>query len=87
MLYSTTFAAGVRSGEMESLDFRVEAKMSVEEIAYAVREACLSEKLESVSTCAYINLTTKEDNKFTIRLSPRGFEVSLVTLTLIRYSW
>ena len=58
------------------LDFRVEAEQSVKEVAYAIGEGGLSKSLESKTTCAYINLTTVEGRRFTVRLSQRGFEVS-----------
>lgn len=57
------------------LDFRVEAEKSLKEVAYAIQEGELSQCLASSSSCAYINLTTKEGKKLTIRLSMRGFEV------------
>lgn len=64
---------------MEELDFRVEAEAALKEVAYTIREGGLSIALESKTTCAYINLTTVEGKKFTIRLSRRGFEVSLLS--------
>ena len=58
------------------LDFRVEAELSLKEVAYTIQEGELSHGLASSSSCAYINLTTKEGKKLTVRLSMRGFEVS-----------
>ena len=61
---------------MESdLDFRVEAERSLKEVAFAVLEGELSHNLVSSSSCAYINLTTKEGKRMTIRVGMRGFEV------------
>ena len=63
---------------MEEFDLRVEAVECLKEVEFAITGGCLSRKLESTSACAYLNLTTKEDSKFTVRLTQRGFEVSAV---------
>jgi len=60
----------------KKLDCRIEAVECLKEVEFAVRESYLSQKLESTTTCAYFNLTTNEESKFTVRLTQRGFEVS-----------
>ncbi len=62
------------------IDFSCEAQRSLEEVSYAISEGCLSQTLKSTGSCAYFNLTTKEKNKMTVRLSSRGFEVSTCML-------
>ena len=69
--------------EEEIINFTHEAQRSLEEVAYAIREGTLSQCLSSSGNCAYINITTKEDKKVTVRLSTRGFEVAIVLITEI----
>lgn len=58
----------------------VEAEQSIQEVSYALDAGVLSKTLPSTPSCAYINLTTKESKEMTVRLSLRGFEVSLAVV-------
>lgn len=58
------------------VDFANEAQQVLEEVSYAIADGALSQKLQSTTTCAYINLTTKEKRAVTVRLCGRGFEVT-----------
>ena len=60
---------------METIDFVQEAQQNLQEVSYAIKEGFMSKSLLSSASCAYFNLTTKEDQKMTIRLSMRGYEV------------
>ena len=64
------------SGESSRvLNFREEARQSLAEVAYAIGEGVLSQKLHNDSEGAYCNITTLEGKRFCVRLSWRGFEV------------
>ena len=58
------------------MDFVREAEQTLEEVRNAVNGAWVSEKLESIRECAYINITTREGQPYCVRLSWRGFEVN-----------
>ncbi len=53
----------------------MEAQQILQEVSYAIKEGALSNNLPSSPCCVYINFTTMEDRKITVRLSSRGFEV------------
>ena len=57
------------------VNFIAEAEQSLKEVAYAITEGVLCQELPSTPSCVYFNLTTKENEKMTVRLSMRGFEV------------
>ena len=59
------------------IDFLQEARQSLEEVAYAIREGKMSNTLLCDSSCVHLNLTTLEGLRFCVRLSLRGFEVHL----------
>ena len=59
------------------VDFLQEARQSLEEVAYAIREGKMSNTLLCDSSCVHLNLTTLEGLRFCVRLSLRGFEVHL----------
>ncbi len=60
------------------LDFRMEAKRSLEEVSFAIKHGALSSILPSGSQCAYFNLTVSEGTRYTIRICMKGFEVDLL---------
>lgn len=60
------------------LDFRMEAKRSLEEVSFAVKHGVLSSSLPSDSQCAYFNLTVSEGTQYTVRLCMKGFEVNVL---------
>ncbi|CAI8045811.1 GSK3-beta interaction protein [Geodia barretti] len=61
--------------EFEVLEFKKEAQQSLDEVRYALSEGWVSERLESSSQYAYLNLTTREGQEYCVRLSGRGFQV------------
>ena len=61
--------------EEQRIDFTHEAQQCLDEVAYAITEGVLCQKLPCDASCAHMNLTTKESREMTIRLSMRGFEV------------
>ena len=69
----------VLAAKMDSgtVDFVVEVEQSLKEVAYAIEVGTLSGSLPSDPNCAYFNLTTKEKREMTVRLTLRGFEVSV----------
>lgn len=62
------------------VDFLQEARQSLEEVSYAIKEGKMSNTLPCDSSCVYLNLTTFEGLRFCVRLSLRGFEVHLLQL-------
>ena len=65
-----------RQMEERVVNFTVEAQQSLKEVLYAIEEGRISSSLTSSGEVAYLNLTTREGNKFTVRLCMRGFQVS-----------
>ena len=55
---------------------RIEANEVVKEVAFAVKNAQLSESLENTDEEIFLNLETKESNKYCVRLSVQGFKVN-----------
>ena len=58
------------------VNFTVEAEQSLKEVSYAIQEGGISPSLSSSGEVAYFNLTTREGNKFTVKLCMKGFQVS-----------
>ncbi|KAK2145202.1 hypothetical protein LSH36_696g01059 [Paralvinella palmiformis] len=54
---------------------RIEAEDVMKDVRYAVKSAELSSRLPSSSLIVYINLTTKEDERYCVELSLQGFRV------------
>lgn len=65
-----------RSMEERVVNFTVEAEQSLKEVSYAIQEGGISPSLSSSGEVAYFNLTTREGNKFTVKLCMKGFQVS-----------
>ena len=62
------------------VDFLQEARQSLEEVSYAIKEGKMSNTLPCDSSCVHLNLTTFEGMRFCVRLSLRGFEVHFLQL-------
>lgn len=59
----------------ESKGWKEEAEAVIYDVKDQVNDIKISEKLQGTNTCIYINITTVEDLKFTVELSPQGFVV------------
>lgn len=59
----------------ESQGWREEAKAVIYDVKDQVKDIKISDKLEGTNSSIYLNLTTIEDLKFTVELSPQGFVV------------
>jgi len=59
----------------DSKGWKEEAKAVIYDVKDQVKDINISEKLEGTNTCIYLNITTVEDLKFTVELSPQGFVV------------
>ena len=59
------------------IDYREEAQLCLDEIAYTLKDGEISKSLHSDSLCAFFNLTTREGLTFCVRLSSSGFRVSV----------
>ena len=56
---------------------RIEAEGAIKEIAFAVNSVEVSSKLPNTDDVVYLNLTTKEDERFCVELTVLGFRVSI----------
>jgi len=59
----------------ESKGWKEEAEAVIHDVKDQVKDIKISEKLQSTNSCIYLNITTVEDLKFTVELSPQGFVV------------
>lgn len=57
------------------LNFITEAKLTLGEVSYAIKEGHLSSALPCDERMVYINITTKENEQFCVRLDMNGFQV------------
>ena len=61
----------------ETLNFIEESDIIIKDISFSVNDICLSSTLpQSAHHLVYLNITTKENKCFTVRLSTEGFKVS-----------
>ena len=65
------------------IDFMVEAANSLAEVSFALQHGELSQTLPSDSTVAYVNLTTRENRQFCVKLDKSGFQVKMAPSSLI----
>lgn len=59
----------------ESQGWKEEAKAVIYDVKDQVKDIKISDKLQGTNSSIYLNLTTIEDLKFTVELSPQGFVV------------
>ncbi|XP_029633842.1 GSK3-beta interaction protein-like [Octopus sinensis] len=59
----------------EEYTLKIEAESVVNEIAYAVKCVQLSDVLPSADNLIYLNLRTKENQKYCVQLSTEGFQI------------
>lgn len=59
----------------QTLDFSVEGRMALQDVAFALREGELSSSLPCSQQIAYLNLTTQEGDRFCVELNSSGFKV------------
>lgn len=59
---------------------KIEAQVVAKEIAYAVKSVEISNVLPSTNSLVYLNLETKDNQKYCVSLSDQGFRVSVVVL-------
>jgi len=59
----------------ESQGWKEEAKAVIYDVKDQVKDIKISDKLQGTNCSIYLNLTTIEDLKFTVELSPQGFVV------------
>ena len=62
---------------LDEKQWHVEAQAVIDDVKHHVQEMsiCDNEKLPSTNCSIYFNLTTLEDLKFCVKLSPSGFNV------------
>ena len=56
-------------------DMRLEAEAVVNDVLFAVAEMYVSQSLNSASDVAYINVETKEGNRYCLELTEAGLRV------------
>ena len=64
----------------EPIDFIAEAKASLSDVSFALQYGELSKNVSSDCTVAYINLTTRENDHFCVKLNSCGFQVITVNI-------
>ena len=64
----------------EPIDFIAEAKASLSDVSFALQYGELSKNVSSDCTVAYINLTTRENDHFCVKLNSCGFQVITVII-------
>ena len=69
-------------GALEENLLRIEAEDVMKDVRYAVKSAEISSRLPSSSLIVYINLTTKEDERYCVELSLQGFRVRFTYIFL-----
>ncbi|XP_070550632.1 GSK3-beta interaction protein-like [Ptychodera flava] len=62
-------------GEEQCRLMAVEAEAAVQEVSFAVKSVEISETLPKKDEVVYLNLLTKEDEKYCVELSLKGFRV------------
>lgn len=66
-----------RQGEflLDEEGWKDEARGVIQDISAYVRSVSVAEKLPSTSSQIFLNLTTKENNQYTIVLNSEGFKI------------
>ena len=67
----------------EPIDFIAEAKAALSDVSFALQYGELSKTLPSDSTVAHINLTTRENDHFCVKLNSCGFQVIIMIITTL----
>lgn len=62
----------------QTLDFSVEGRMALQDVAFALKEGILSSSLPCSQQIAYLNLTTQEGDRFCVELTSSGFKVGRI---------
>ena len=65
----------------ENYSLKIEAEEVIKEIKYAVKSVELSKVLQNTEECVYFNMETKESHKYVVELTPKGFRVSMGTIS------
>ncbi|XP_047132509.1 GSK3B-interacting protein-like [Hydra vulgaris] len=61
--------------EVQYMSLKEDAEVLINEVSYAVKNISISSSLPSSDNCVFLNIETKENALFTVRLSPQGFQV------------
>uniref|UniRef100_A0A8C9Q4X4 GSKIP domain-containing protein n=1 Tax=Spermophilus dauricus TaxID=99837 RepID=A0A8C9Q4X4_SPEDA len=74
-------------------DMRLEAEAVVNDVLFAVNNMFVSKSLRCADDVAYINVETKERNRYCLELTEAGLRVTryyvtlIITPTVIYFSW
>lgn len=60
----------------EEIDFRTEAQGIIKDISFSVENITVSSKLPATQECVYLNIQTKEQQKYCVQICIQGFRVS-----------
>lgn len=60
----------------EEIDFRTEAQGIIKDISFSVENIAVSSKLPATQECVYLNIQTKEKQKYCVQICIQGFRVS-----------
>lgn len=61
--------------DTEKYTLKIEVEEVMREIAFAVKHVQLSQRLANEDERVFFNLETKEENRYCIELTPKGFRV------------
>ena len=78
---SSTFREGIELGGVK--DMRSEADAVVSDVLFAVNEMYVSQSLDSALDVAYINVETRETNRYCLELTEAGLRVRNSTIRRI----
>ncbi|CAL8272613.1 unnamed protein product [Merluccius merluccius] len=70
---SSSFKEGIELGDVK--DMRLEAEAVVSDVLFAVSEMYVSQSLDSALDVAYINVETREGNRYCLELTEAGLRV------------
>lgn len=69
----SSFKEGIELGDVK--DMRLEAEAVVSDVLFAVSEMYVSQSLDSALDVAYINVETREGNRYCLELTEAGLRV------------
>lgn len=74
---SSSFKEGIELGDVK--DMRLEAEAVVSDVLFAVSQMHVSHSLDSALDVAYINVETRESDRYCLELTEAGLRVRRVT--------
>ena len=70
---------------LKDIDFVTEGRLALKDVSFALLHGEISASLPCTKDQVYLNLTTKENAKFCVCLSHRGFQVIIIIIIIITF--